>query len=139
MNVSVEAIYTERENIAREARRAQGLSWPVSANVLLVECGPDCYGCQIVVICGTVDFIPEHDWYLPHAVAELRQVACHPDGTLKVKSVDYRFVRRFRNAIRENYQHAHNLDDSGFTSLAQIKAFVSSIERAERRAIQGAS
>lgn len=94
-------------------------------------------GSEVVTICGEKTLIHDYDWYMERAIRNLTAVACNKAGEVKFKSVDYRFVRRFRDAIRENYNHGHNLPDEEFRMLTEIKIFIATIERIEARQMQG--
>jgi hypothetical protein len=135
-----ERLQHERRERAEAFLKDSGQEWP-AADVLSTECGRDDHECDLVVICGRLVAVPGYDWYVMRALNELARVACYQRGgragRLKYKSVNYEFVWRFRSAIRENYQHGHNLPDSGFESLQDIRSFIRSIERAENHAMRG--
>ena len=97
---------------------------------LIERLGKEESGSQLVSICGKRTEIYFYDWYIEHALNELK-FAVDAAGILKFKSVNYEFVARFRHAIRENYNHSHNLPDSGFKRLHEIKCFISIVERIE--------
>jgi hypothetical protein len=110
---------------------SQPAKQPRSARLKLIErLGVEEGGSQSVRICGRRTEIYFYDWYIEHALHEL-QFAVDAHGIVKFKSVDYDFVVRFRHAIRENYNQGHNLPDTGFTRLHEIKSFIEIIDRIE--------
>lgn len=124
----------ERQRCAEQYLKKRNEYWP-SKEQLVVHLGPDAYNCELVIICGKLTHIANYDWYMNLALEELLRIACYQGtvryGQLKLKTVDYDFAWRYRHAIRENYNHGHNIPSSGFRSLRQIKLFIQAIETIE--------
>ena len=131
---SISQIEKERQRLAEKYLAQSGDAWPTKKQ-LVVHLGPDAYNCELVIICGKLTHIANYDWYMSLALEELGRIACYQSeeryGHLKYKTVDYDFVWRYRHAIRENYNHGHNIPASGFSSLRQVKKFIQAIETVE--------
>lgn len=138
---SLNQIEQERRQLAEKYLSQHGEQWP-SKNRLVVHLGPDAYNYELVIICGKLTHIADYDWYMRVALEELSRIACYQSdaryGQLKYKTVDYEFVWRYRHAIRENYNHGHNIPSSGFRSLRQVKLFIQTIEAAEELLMRAA-
>lgn len=127
-------IENERQRCAERYLKRRNERWP-SDEQLSVRLGSDGYNCELIIICGKLNHIPDNDWHMQLALEELDRIACYQSegryGQLKLKTIDCDFVWQYRNAIRENYNHGRNLPSSGFRSLRQIKMFIQTIEMAE--------
>lgn len=138
---SINRIEKERQQLAEKYLSQTGETWP-NTDRLVLHLGPDAYSYELVIICGKLTHIAGYDWYMILALEELGRIACYQSGKryghLKYKSVDYEFVWRYRHAIRENYNHGHNIPSSGFRSLSQVKLFIQTIEAAEELSMRSA-
>jgi hypothetical protein len=81
-----------------------------------------------VTICGEAYELWDYGWYMVDAVATCRRWTA--DGIVTEPAVDFTFVKRLRDAIRENYNHSLGIEAGDrLATLEGIRGFVAAVER----------
>jgi len=69
-------IEDERQRCAERYLKRRNERWP-SEKQLSVRLGNDAYNCELIIICGKLNHIPNNDWYMQLALEELDRIACY--------------------------------------------------------------